>query len=684
MTLDKPLSLTQKILCAMILAITFVSISQIGNVKNLLSPLEDRVIDYQFLIRGQIASDNDLIRIILIDKDSTMDVYGYQSPTPRPLLTNLVNHLISKGAAVIGIDILLDRPSLWADEDKKLAAAFKDADEKIVLATIGNSDESELIEEELSDEALQPLPIFTEHALVGYSQVIEGTGGIVRQLKLDKSGIPSFVGQIYTRHLGTEPPLLSLNQKGLLHKSWIDINYLGPPSRLESKYASVFPVFTPEEVEFLPEAFFKDKIILIGSGIDGLGDIFLSPFSTAANGYVPTYGVELHALVLDMLLKKNYIWLPSNFELETILFCLFFMVAVIILTIRISIGIPFVIVFSASWIAIVVWAFIHHQMKFPVAMPLCGFVGVASVAFLVINQTQLRQARFLKNTFKRYIPSDLVDQLVTNPEQVDLGGKAKELSIFFSDIEGFTTISEQFTPHELVSFLNIYLGRMTDILFEEKGTLDKYEGDAIIAFFGAPVDVSNHADCACQAALKMQRSLAALNEEWKGQNKPFLNVRMGINTGTVIVGNIGSSTRSDYTVIGDTANLASRLEGVNKIFGTNIIVSQQTLDATKAPYFKRELARLIVKGKTEPIAVYELISCMPSEKEELQILNEKYAVALQAFYNGDFANAVKCFTAIASEHQDKASEFMLSQAIKHLENEPALKHFEGAIILTSK
>ena len=679
---NKPLTIIQKIFISILLAIIFVFMSQLSDVKNLLSPLEDRVIDYQFLIRGQVSSDNDLIRIVLIDKDSAIDTYGYQSPTPRPLLTDLVNHLIAKEAAVIGIDVLLDQPSYWAGEDEGLAKALKDANGKVVLVTALGVDEKGQ-QESSYRIPLQPLPMFSQYSSLGYSQVLEGSGGIVRQLNLGATENPSFVAQMYAKYSGEELPFLRLNQQQILTESWIDINYLGPPSRLDTEGKTVFPVFTAEEIEFLPARLFKDKIVFIGSGIDELGDVFLSPFSTAASAYSPSHGVELHALVLNMLLKQNYLTSPSHLQLMAMLFALFFVLALIVMTVRIGLGGPIIIVLFIGWLFVVMWAFLHYQIKLPIITPLVGFIGVVGVCVLIINETQSRQARFLKNTFKRYIPAELVDQLIKNPDQVDLGGENKQLSIFFSDLENFTTISEQFTPHELVEFLNIYLGLMTDILFDEKGTLDKYEGDAIIAFFGAPVDVVEHADFACQAALRMQRALRKLNEEWKGENKPFLKVRIGINTGSVIVGNIGSDTRSDYTVIGDAVNLASRLEGVNKKFGTNIMISQQTLDATKKPYFKRELARLVVKGKTEAITVYQLIDCLPSEKEELQNLNEEYAVALQLFYNRDFQNSIKGFGNLAEEYGDQASEFMLSQAMYYLNNEPD-ENWNGAIVLTSK
>ena len=190
---------------------------------------------------------------------------------------------------------------------------------------------------------------------------------------------------------------------------------------------------------------------------------------------------------------------------------------------------------------------------------------------------------------------------------VALGGEKKILTVLFSDIRGFTSISEKLTPEELVEHLNIYLQKMTDIVFDYDGTLDKYVGDEIMAFWGAPLPQEDHALLACSASLRMMDDLNRLNAMWREQGKPVLNIGIGLNSGDMVVGNMGSSSRMDYTLMGDNVNLGARLEGTNKVYGTNIIISEFTYNLVKDHVIARELDLIRVKGKELPVKIYELI-----------------------------------------------------------------------------
>ncbi|MDX2128813.1 MAG: adenylate/guanylate cyclase domain-containing protein [Chloroherpetonaceae bacterium] len=224
--------------------------------------------------------------------------------------------------------------------------------------------------------------------------------------------------------------------------------------------------------------------------------------------------------------------------------------------------------------------------------------------------TESRQKKMIKGFFNVYVTPALVDQMIANPDSFKLGGERRELTMFFSDIKGFTNISEGYKnePEKLVELLNEYLGTMTDIVFKYGGTLDKYIGDAVVAFWNAPVSVENHAKQACWAAIEMQETLTALRLKWKAEGKPEIFSRMGINTAQVIVGNMGSSSRFAYTAMGDGMNLAARLEAANKAFKTSIMISQYTYEQVKDYCLCRELATITVQGKEEPIKVYELVA----------------------------------------------------------------------------
>ncbi len=243
-------------------------------------------------------------------------------------------------------------------------------------------------------------------------------------------------------------------------------------------------------------------------------------------------------------------------------------------------------------------------------IPFASTIALSYIASIFYQYfTESRQKKLIKGFFNVYVPPALVDQMIANPDSFKLGGERRELTMFFSDIKGFTNISEGYkdNPEKLVELLNEYLGTMTDIIFKYGGTLDKYIGDAVVAFWNAPIPVEDHAKQACWAALEMQETLAKLREKWKAEGKPPIYSRMGINTGTVIVGNMGSQSRFAYTAMGDAMNLAARLEAANKAFGTSIMISQFTYERVKDYCLCRELATITVQGKAEPIKVYELV-----------------------------------------------------------------------------
>ena len=213
----------------------------------------------------------------------------------------------------------------------------------------------------------------------------------------------------------------------------------------------------------------------------------------------------------------------------------------------------------------------------------------------------------MKKLFGQYVSKDVYEQLVANPALARLGGQRREMTVLFSDIRGFTTVSERGQPEEIVGMLNEYFTRMVDLVFAHKGTLDKFVGDMVMALFGAPLDDPDHADHAVEAALDMIAALAELNTRWKSEGRAELDIGIGINTGAMIAGNIGSDAIMSYTVIGDAVNLGSRLESLNKQYGTRIIISDATRARLSRPYQLRPLGDVVVKGKTQPVAIFEVV-----------------------------------------------------------------------------
>ncbi|MCX8000155.1 MAG: adenylate/guanylate cyclase domain-containing protein, partial [Leptospiraceae bacterium] len=237
------------------------------------------------------------------------------------------------------------------------------------------------------------------------------------------------------------------------------------------------------------------------------------------------------------------------------------------------------------------------------------FVSITGYKIL----TEEENVKYIRNTFSKFVSQDVVNELLKDPDKIALGGARREITVFFSDVRGFTTLSESLTPEELVQLLNEYLSVMTDIIIELKGTIDKYMGDAIMAFWGAPVPLEEHAYYACVASIKQVLKLKELQESWKQRNLPTIDIGIGLNTGPAVVGNMGSSHRMDYTCMGDTVNLGSRLEGSNKMYGTRIIMSEYTYERVKDKVYARELDLVQVKGKTHPVRIYELIGLVNDE-----------------------------------------------------------------------
>ncbi|HYA40356.1 MAG TPA: adenylate/guanylate cyclase domain-containing protein, partial [Syntrophobacteraceae bacterium] len=351
----------------------------------------------------------------------------------------------------------------------------------------------------------------------------------------------------------------------------------------------------------LDGASFKDAYVFFGFSAPGIADIRSTPLSNRSPG------VEIHATLLDNLLAGDFLRdTPlGTVVLSTFLLALLAAVCVAslarrtwhsVLGIALFTPLPPLVGFAAYPLGLW-WPVVAQEIA----------VTAALIGAIVLNYaTEGRKRAFIKKAFRHYLSHEVIERILVDPSQLKLGGERKELSIFFSDIEGFSSISEKLDPESLTSFLNLVLSDMTDIILDEGGTLDKYEGDAIIAFWNAPLDQPDHAERACRAALRCQLKIRERQEDYgRMAGRPFL-MRIGINTGPVVVGNMGSVRRFDYTVLGDAANLASRLEGTNKFFGTAIIVSGQTWQKTSGKFGGRLLGSIRVLGRTTPVEVFEL------------------------------------------------------------------------------
>jgi adenylate cyclase len=385
---------------------------------------------------------------------------------------------------------------------------------------------------------------------------------------------------------------------------------------------------------------FKDAYVFVGGSAPGLLDLRPTPIGKIYPG------VELHATMLDNLLSNDFLQeaVRWNSFLTTFLLALLSGVLVVFgrkawqsaVAVGVFLSLPVLIGFLAYplgyW-----WPMIVHEAA--VAFSLTG-------AVLFNYASEGRQKAFIKKAFTHYLSPEVIKKILEDPSKLRLGGERRELSIFFSDLQGFSSISERLDPHTLTTLLNDYLSDMTDIILEEGGTLDKYEGDAIIAFWNAPLDQPDHALRACRAAIRCQIKLKERREEFMQRTGAMLYARIGINTGPVVVGNMGSRKRFDYTVLGDAANLASRLEGANKVFDTFLMVSEATWEQTANELLGRELGMLRVVGRKTPVRVYELIGLSAQEDSDKL---ESFRSALAMYYARDLTGALQIFDSLPDD-----------------------------------
>jgi len=294
------------------------------------------------------------------------------------------------------------------------------------------------------------------------------------------------------------------------------------------------------------------------------------------------------------------------------------------------------------------------------------------------------QKKFIKNAFARYLAPGVIDQIIEHPESLQLGGEEREITIFFSDVAKFSTLSEKLTPPELVSLLNEYLSEMTDIILKWGGTIDKYEGDAVMAFFGAPHPFEDHALRACMASIEQKKRLREMQEQWRSEGRDELKVRMGMNTGRAVVGNMGSRTRMDYTAMGDSVNLASRLEGANKFYLTNAMVSQATYEAAKDSIEGRKLDIIRVVGKTEPILIYELLGKKGDLPPYMYDMLKHYYDGLELFGDRQWKRARMSFKEALRIVKDDGPSLTYVKRCEEYMKKPPSKTWDGVYSFKSK
>ncbi|NQT34932.1 CHASE2 domain-containing protein [bacterium] len=693
-----------------------------------------KLYDKSFLWRGTISiggssgvenlqplRDSPEIVVVAIDQE-TADSLSF--PFNRIYYAQLIGKLNELGARIVVLDIDFSSRSIIPESDSIFYRAIEEAGNVILMGKISMIFHHGLKEPiaEIKHPVKEVAPVDCPWGLA--NEIIDQDGvtrRYVLYLSLNDKIYLSLGMKIYSLLFGLENEIPGFNSAGELEYGDLVIPRSGPSDYFINYYgpAGTFPTYSfysvvqgdydfddllaglsPEEVELLTasgmadilsESPFKDKIVLVGASAEDLQDNKITPFfdylevGDTKRERRRTPGVEVHANALQMLIDGSYI---KQIDIRWIILAVVIISLLIYLNGRLKrqwlaflIIICLLVLISGGGI----WLFIKQGIWFnEVPLLLVVFIGYPTnlVYRFVLSQ---REKAMIRGMFSQYVPKKVTDALIANPDLMKLGGERRRMSVLFTDVAGFTAISEKLPPEELVMLLNEYLTAMSQVIADNDGIIDKYEGDLIMAEFGAPLWFEDHAVRCCLAALGMQRLLSEMRRKWKTEGRDELYSRIGINTGEMSVGNMGSKQLFDYTVMGDSVNLSSRLESANKNYNTSIIIGYGTWLDVHESFITRPLDFLRVKGKNEPVEVFELIGEDESDliQTKSKIL-EIYNQGIADFRNRQFEDAGKLFEkALEIDSQDGPSKVYYNRC-EVLIAQPPAEDWDGAYTLTEK
>ncbi|BEP94035.1 adenylate/guanylate cyclase domain-containing protein [Acidovorax sp. A79] len=556
--------------------------------------------------------------VILAIDEPTFQELQQTWPFPRGMHAALLRRLHAEGAAAVGLDIVFADPSTEA-QDAALARSIAETGPVVLAATREKIDSANAA---LWMDVL-PLQRFLDAgADAGDAGVEPDDDFVVRRAPVARESFALRLAQRAAEARGQMPVLR--------HFDWI--GYRGPRGTFDTR--SYYQALEPG---LLPAGFFKGKIVLVGRSARtateltrSQADLFNSPFGTAG-GERLFPGVELQATLVDNFLSGG--GLRSVSEGWTLALTALLVPVLLWGSRRLHpagaaalTGALVVAMGAVSW-----WLFAGFRLWWPPLLPAAAAVAVYGAAALVGFAIVRQRARQTRAMFAQYVPPAVVSRLIAQPGLMRLGGEAREVTLMFTDLANFTTLSEQLSAEQTVEVLTGYFNAMTPIVHASGGTVDKFIGDAVMAFWGAPLDDPQHAAHAVQAAIAMQQAMQALVADLVARGLPPIHMRIGLHTGRVVVGNVGSEQRFSYTAIGDAVNLAARLEGANKAFGTGILLSAATAAQLPASVALRALDDVIVKGKTEPVRVFT-----PCDDA---VVRDASLAALGAFHARDWERA---------------------------------------------
>jgi len=687
--------------------------------------LEDRSLDLRFQLRGPRSVEHSPLVLVTVDNRSYKDL-NQRWPFPRGHFARALRNLKRMGVRLIVLDIQFTEEAVGDSAGlAELAAAVREC-APVVLS-------GELVYERGGYQRLdRPLPVLLETgqpwALVNDLSDPDGVNRLYPLFLPDPGdGTPRAV--LGARLLYTLDSLEGRGGAGLAFgpiagglrrlgeralrlepgkANAVRINYYGPAGTWTHRSFSdflddaEFTLADPDQDADYVEQFadsalfqalwpgevhpFAGKVALVGVSATDLHDDKRTPFFNYQGLRQLMPGVEVHAHAVQTMLDGAWIVNPLTGARAWLLLAAMALAGGWI-TRRLGPlrALLLLLPLAAGWLALAQWAFVRHNLWLELVAPLAA-LAFAWTAGTLLHFLQARRERAqIRGMFAQYVPEAVVAELIKSPDKLVLGGEEREMSALFSDVEGFTSVSEHLSPTQLVELLNEYLTEMTQCVTDEGGIIDKYEGDAIIAEFGAPLPCADHALRAARAALRMQERLVGMREDWARRGKPQLKARVGVNSGLMVVGNMGSRQIFDYTAMGDAMNLASRLEGVNKYYGSYILLSGDSWRRLDGAFLGRQLDAIRVKGRREPVDLWELLDRTDSPRAaELQERIRCWDAARALYLARDFSAAAAAFAALLEENPTDGPARTLAARCRAFGLQPPAPDWDGVQEMTEK
>ena len=681
---------------------------------------DDKIRDLMFMAKGGDSSAKDVV-IVDIDEKSLKELG--QWPWSRNKFAKVIDNLTSMGAGVIGLDIVFaerdnSSPVKVMREAGLELKGLPDYD-KIAADSIGNSPTILGYIFALENDGIKPSGSPAVSSIVvekgrgevdflinpyratlnipqiqnaayssGFFNTVPDSDGIVRSVPLlmryDGVVYPALSLEMVRAAAGVKKIEVFYDEIGVrgvaIGKIEIPtdrfgrllVNYRGPAKTF--KYISAADIYSGK----IDKKEIEGKFVLIGTSAAGLLDLRATPFDSVYPG------VEAHANAIDNMLKGDFMYRPSWAEGANVALIFATVAATVAVVSFASAGISSVlfVLLAGSLLYFEYFMLFNDGIVLNVLFPLMA-MSLTFVSLTLMNYfLESRQKDFIKAKFAKKVSPAVVEDLLKHSDMNSFEIKEKFVTIFFSDIRGFTTLSEAMgSPKALIGLLNEYMTPMVDIIVKSKGTVDKFIGDAIMAYWNAPNEVANHQDAAVSSAVTQIKALQELNKRLIEEKKPTIDIGIGINTGDVTVGEMGSYGRADYTIIGDPVNLASRLEGLNKPYHSHIIISEFTKSGLKNDYIIRELDLVRVKGKHEPVAIFEVLDFgVPDEGQKKEL--DSYTNALSLYRGSRFGEALTEFRVLFEKSGTFLYQVYIERCEHFIQNPPT--DFDGVFTFTTK